>query len=77
MTLQTIMSWYLFATLSIVGAYDVYAVLFLGSDSTVSYEVYSLGKRLPAMYLFVGVLLGHIFFPLHVSGPNEPLIKGR
>ena len=77
MTLQSIMCWYLVATLSIVGAYDVYAVLFLGGNSSVSYEIYSLGSRFPTLYLFVGVLIGHLIFPLHVEGPDKPVITRK
>lgn len=70
--LQSVMTWYLIVTLSLVGAYDVYAVLFIGGNSTVSYELYSLGRRFPTLYLLVGVLIGHVVLPLHVhdSGPN-------
>lgn len=72
--LQSVMCWWLFITLASVGAYDVYAVLFLGGDTTVSYELYNLGKRFPTLYLLIGVLIGHIIFPLHVEGPVRPII---
>lgn len=74
MNLQQIMSWYLVVTLTLVGAYDIYAILFLGGNTTVSYEVYELGKRFPTLYLLIGVLIGHIVFPLHVAGPKDPII---
>jgi hypothetical protein len=67
MNLQYLMTWYLIVTLAIVGAYDVYAILFIGGNSTVSFELYSLGKRFPTLYLLIGVLIGHIAFPLHVA----------
>lgn len=75
MTLQTIMCWYLVFTLTLVGAYDIYAILFLGGNSTVSYEIYELGKRFPTLYLLIGILIGHIVFPLHVAGPRDPIIQ--
>lgn len=63
---QRFMTWYLFASLVIVGAYDVWSLLFGVSNSTVSYALYSLGKRFPTLYLLLGVLIGHIVFPLHI-----------
>jgi hypothetical protein len=75
MTLQQIMTWYLFITLSIVGAYDAYAILFNGGNATVSYELHCLGRKFPALYLFLGILIGHIVFPLHVpNGNNDPIL---
>lgn len=75
MTLQFFMSWYLVVTLTIVGAYDIYAVLFLGGDSTVSFEIYRLGTRFPTLYLLIGILIGHIVFPLHVHSDNKPPVQ--
>ena len=72
--LQTAMCWYLVFTLTIVGAYDVYAVLFVGGNSTVSYEIYSLGKRFPTLYLLIGLLIGHVIFPLHVKDDDGPIL---
>jgi hypothetical protein len=77
MTLQTLMSWYLVITLSLVGAYDLYAVLFLGGNSTVSYEIYSLGLKFPTLYLLIGMLIGHIIFPLHVHGDPDPILAKK
>jgi len=82
MTLQQFMSWYLVVTLGIVGFYDLYAVLFLGGNTTVSYEIYSLGRRFPTLYLLIGLLIGHIILPLHVHddappfGPRAPIPPG-
>ena len=75
-SLQSVMCWWLFVTLALVGAYDLYAVLFVGGNSTVSYELYSLGKRFPTIYLLVGLLIGHIILPLHVHDDN-PVIGGK
>lgn len=74
MTLQSIMSWWLVITLGSVGVYDLYAVLFVGGDSTVSFEIYSLGKRFPALYLLIGLLIGHIIMPLHVHDQDRPIV---
>ena len=67
--MQVILSWWLVITLACCGAWDVYAILFMPANSTVSYEIYSLGKRMPTLYLFIGGLLGHIIVPLHVTDP--------
>jgi hypothetical protein len=70
--LQTIMCWWLVITLGAVGAYDIYAVLFVGGNSTVSFELYAMGKRFPSLYLLIGILIGHIVLPLHVSDSLRP-----
>lgn len=75
MTLQSAMCWYLFFTLSIVGAYDIYAVLFLPRNSTVSYEIYNLGSRFPTLYLLIGMLIGHVILPLHIQDEKPPIKK--
>lgn len=67
MTLQSAVCWWLVVTLGLVGVYDVWAVLFGQPNSTVSYELYMLGKRMPTIYLMVGVLIGHLVLPLHIS----------
>ena len=73
MDLQKILSWWLVITLAIVGAWDIYAIVFVGGNSTVSFEFYRLGKRFPTFYLIVGLLIGHIVFPLHVHDDKPPL----
>lgn len=65
--LQTIMAWWLILTISITGAYDVWAILMSRPNSTVSYELHILGERWPALYLFLGVLIGHVIFPLVIQ----------
>jgi hypothetical protein len=74
MTMQSFMSWYLFVTLALVGVYDVYAVLFIGGNSTVSYEIYSLGRKFPTFYLAIGLLIGHVILPLHVHDDPGPIL---
>src|SRR4029078_1490551 len=54
MTMQIVFSWWLIVTLATVGAYDIYAVIFLPPNSTVSFALWDLGKRFPSFYLFVG-----------------------
>lgn len=71
MSLQTIMLWWLCVTLALCGIYDVYAVLFLGPNTTVSYELYRIGKKMPTAYLAIGILIGHLILPLHVTGVDD------
>jgi hypothetical protein len=66
MSLQSFFTWYLFLSLSLISVYDIYALLYLDANKTVSYECYELGKRFPSLYLFLGVMIGHIIFPLHI-----------
>jgi hypothetical protein len=77
MTLQSWLCIWLLITLTIVGAYDIYAVLFLGGNSTVSFEIYQLGKRFPTFFLFLGILVGHIILPLHVHDDMPPFGKNN
>lgn len=71
LNLQFFMLCWFFVTMAAVGTYDIYAVLWLGPNSTVSYELYQLGKRMPTLYLAVGILIGHIILPLHVHEPGD------
>jgi hypothetical protein len=72
MFLQFFLTWWLIVTLALVGAWDVYAVLVLGGNTTVSYHLYELGKRIPTLYLFMGMLIGHVILPLHVHDDKPP-----
>jgi hypothetical protein len=72
MTLQTALSIYLFFSLAVIGAYDIYAVLFIGGNSTVSFEIHQLGKRFPTFFLLLGLFVGHIVLPLHVHDDLPP-----
>lgn len=75
MTLQQIMTWWFFVTLAACGAYDVYAILFLGPNTSVSYELYALGRRMPTFYLMIGLLIGHLVLPLHVKDSDKPVSR--
>lgn len=72
MTSQIFLTWYFFLSLVIVGVYDIYALLWMSGEATVSYEIYTLGKKFPSLYLFLGILIGHIIFPLHLRIRNGP-----
>jgi hypothetical protein len=65
-TTQLFLSWWLVVTLSFVGAYDIYAIFFGYPNATVSYSINQLIVRIPSLAFFLGVLIGHVFFPLHI-----------
>jgi TctA family transporter len=50
--------------LSMSGAYDVYATFYLDHSSTVSYLLQSWAVQFPILPLLVGILLGHLFWPV-------------
>lgn len=51
-----------------LGVYDVYAVFFLPEERTVSHYLRLWSERVPVLPLVVGIVIGHIFFPLHRKG---------
>jgi len=57
----------LLIVLSLIGLWDVYALWYLPPGSTVSYYLRNWSRELPALPMFVGLVLGHLFFPL----PND------
>jgi len=55
-----------------VGLYDIFAFFFLSSKDTVSYWLQSWFQQFPVLAVTVGVVLGHLAWPLHRGngGPN-------
>lgn len=51
----------------IVGVYDVYAGFFLEPNQSVSYWMQSWLKEFPVIGVALGVVLGHLAWPLHPS----------
>lgn len=69
--LQTVLGWWLVLTLVLITVVDVLAIVNASQNETVSYWLYKMGQRHPAIYLMVGVALGHLIFPLIVrNGGN-------
>lgn len=57
------------------GAWDVYAFLLLSPTETVSYAAWKLSQAFPPLVLVLGMILGHVLWPLHVSSGPENLPK--
>jgi hypothetical protein len=60
----------LLVVLAVVGIYDVFAITSQGAWPTVSERLYEWCQHFPILPLFVGIVLGHVFFPLrYKAGP--------
>jgi hypothetical protein len=51
----------------VVGAYDVYGFFFLPPDASVSYWVQKWFQDFPVLAVAIGIVLGHLAWPLHKS----------
>ena len=60
---------FLVATVLAVGAYDVYAAMFVGETATVSVVIQDWSRRFPAFTLLCGFVLGHLFWSGSKGGP--------
>jgi len=58
---------WLLSNVAAVGVYDVYASFFLGPDQSVSYWVQSWLRQLPILGFGLGVVVGHLAWPIHPS----------
>ncbi len=54
-------------TIFFVGTYDAVALMFWGQQYTVSYVVKSWASHFPILPVVVGIVLGHLFWPI---GPD-------
>jgi len=60
--------------------YDAIALLFWGHEYTVSYVLQSWSKHYPVLPLVIGILMGHLFWPVRpeqVATPIESLQNGQ
>ena len=48
-----------------IGVWDVYAIFSDPARETVSSIVYAWGREFPPLVIFIGFLLGHLFWPVH------------
>lgn len=55
---------WLLVNVFLVGAYDVFAAFFLTPDETVSFWLQQWFKRLPVMAVAVGIVIGHLAWPI-------------
>ena len=56
---------WLLVNLVLVGAWDVYAIFFLGPDETVSFWLQSWMRQFPVLGVAVGILIGHLAWPVY------------
>lgn len=56
--------------LAIIGAWDVWVAFGPSEGRTVSSIIYAWGQQFPPLVLAVGLLLGHLFWPVH-GGPAK------
>lgn len=50
-----------------VAAWDIVTMLIAPDHTSVSMFIYEWGKRYPALYLIIGVGIGHLIVPLRVT----------
>jgi hypothetical protein len=51
----------------VTACYDLFAILAWGSDYTFSTVILDLSQREPVVPLLVGVVLGHLFWPMKIK----------
>jgi len=62
---------WLLGNVLVVGVYDVYAIFHLSQEETVSYWMQSWFRQLPVLAVAVGIVIGHLAWPLAVRVPKE------
>lgn len=63
-TLVQGMAVWVIATLLAVTLIDAVAIFLNNPTGTISYQLWEWGRQWPALYLVVGMALGHLAFPL-------------
>lgn len=61
------------AVCGMVGGYDVYAAFALPPGNTVSAILYGWGQSFPVFPVVLGILLGHLFWPVGPRDPPSPI----
>jgi len=62
---------WLLANVLFVGLWDVCALFFLSEEDTVSHWLQAWFRQLPVLALVVGIVLGHLAWPLHSIALKE------
>lgn len=62
----------LLVVLQIVAIYDSVALMFFGREHTVSFVLASWSSHFPIIPIVVGMLIGHLFWPVAPSLPASP-----
>ena len=71
--LPKLLGFLLVTTLTLITAIDVSALVRSEPSQTVSYIIWQWGREYPSLYFFVGLLVGHILFPLVLlTNGNHP-----
>lgn len=60
-------AWVLLVVLAIVGVYDFLAVIYWPDGYTISAYLYSLSRKFPVIPVLVGLVMGHLFWPVYPS----------
>lgn len=66
--MSMITAWLLLAVLVMVGIWDVYTLLYGESGQSVSQYLHRLATAWPILPFAVGVLIGHLFWPVGRQG---------
>jgi len=62
---------WLLGNVLLVGVYDVYAIFHLTQEETVSFWVQRWFRELPVLAVAVGIVIGHIAWPLTMRTPKD------
>jgi len=62
--------WFL-ANVLFVGLFDIYAIFFLRREDTVSYWFQAWLRDFPILGVALGVIIGHLAWPIHRTLPKE------
>lgn len=55
---------FVLVALIVILGWDAYRMLTVGFEGTISYFLYHTGSEYPIVPLLVGVVLGHLFWPI-------------
>jgi len=56
----------LLVILAVIGGYELYALFQLPGDQTVTYFIRAWSQQIPLLPLAIGIVLGHLFFPVRI-----------
>jgi len=59
----------------VIGLYDIYCIYRLDREDTVSFQLRSWNQRFPLLGVMIGILIGHLFFPLPPPKQPEPYVE--
>lgn len=68
---EVAIAWVLLAVLFVILVYDFVAAMYGPANATVSSYVQSLSVRFPVVPLLVGLVIGHLFWPVQANGVRK------